>query len=157
MVLPFFRSAAMQRQPPDGEGAGAGYARPWAHSSPSARDHDPALVASPARLGPELWIDVQFVGLGLIACDAARPATDARVQQPVLDVLSNLPGDEGTSVGPFADPPAPLRHHVFEYVDDVGRIQPARGEVVQHAGASIEQRIGAHAPMVPAARTPLAH
>ena len=156
MVLPFFRSAAMQRQPPDGRALGQGTS-PLGSQLAERRDHDPALVASPARLGPELWIDVQFVGLGLIASDAARPTTDARVQQPVLDVLSNLPGDEGTSVGPFADPPAPLRHHVFEYVDYVGRIQPARGEVVQHAGASIEQRIGAYAPMVPAARTPLAH
>ena len=112
-------------------------------------DDNPALLAAPARLGAQLRVNMQFVGVGVVAGDAARPAADLSVQQPVLHVLGNLAGDIRLAVGPFADPPAPLGHDVFKHVDDTGRVHAAHGEVVQHPGSSLEQWVGAHAPIVP--------
>jgi hypothetical protein len=100
---------------------------------------------------------VQLVDVGFVARDTTRPVTEPSVEQPVLHVLGDLPGDEGSAVGPFADPPAPLGDHVLEHVDDVCRVQAAGGQVVQDSGPSVEQRVRAHAPMVPASRVTLAH
>jgi hypothetical protein len=43
-------------------------------------DDDATLLTPPARPGPQLGIDVQLMGVGLVARDATRPAADVRVE-----------------------------------------------------------------------------
>ena len=87
--------------------------------------------------------------LGLVAGRATGPPADATVEQPVLHVLGDLTGDEGLAVRPMLDPPSAFGHRIFEHVDGVRGVEAARGQVVQHPGARLQQGVGAHPPIVP--------
>ena len=128
--------------------------RPAASQLAEGGYDDPGLVAQPARILAERGLDVQLVEVGVVAYGAPRPPADLSVEHAVLDVLRHLSGHVGGSVGPLADPPAPLGDDVLQHVDRLGRVEAACAEIVEHPGAGLEQRIGAHRSMVPAAPTP---
>src|SRR3954447_21642237 len=72
-------------------------------------DVDSGVFAHPGRLGTaELGVDVQRMGVCLVAGVAQRPPADV-LEQRVLDVLSDQPGDILLALLPLRGPPTKPR------------------------------------------------
>jgi hypothetical protein len=63
------------------------------------------------------------------------------VEEGLLDVLGDLPGDVGAALRPRLEPPAPRGHGGVDDVDEGGRAQAAGGEVVDDERPGREQRV----------------
>ena len=87
-------------------------------------------------------LDVQRV-LGAGAGQAQRPAARG-VEQAVLNVLGDQPGDVHLPLGPLVRPPLASGDGLLEDRDRVGGRVVAGLEVGEHASPRIEQRHGVH-------------